>query len=100
MSASSSEPVTGTWQVATAGMAGAPGLGEQVTPVELRVGAGLLDHEDLHPELEQLVKGPGVEVLGPAAARATVIPQPRQAVAAVADFTVWRRVRSARRLRG
>jgi len=44
-----------------------PGFGEQVAPVQLRIRAGLLDDEYLHPQLEQLVKGRGVKVFGPGA---------------------------------
>ena len=44
-------------------------LREQVAAVEFRVGAGLLDDEDLDAQLEQLIERGGVQILRPAAAQ-------------------------------
>ena len=54
-----------------------PGLGEQVAAVEFRVRAGLLDDEHLDAQLQQLVEGGGVQILGPGPAQATVTRPPR-----------------------
>jgi hypothetical protein len=41
------------------------GLGEQISSVQLRIRDGLLQHENLEPQLEQFVERRRVEVLGP-----------------------------------
>src|ERR1700757_3539077 len=46
-----------------------PSLGEQVAPIQLRIRDSLFDDEDLHPQLEQLVKSRSVKVFGPDAAQ-------------------------------
>ena len=44
-------------------------LGLQITAVQLRVGAGLLNDENLNAQLQQLVEGCRVEILSPTPAQ-------------------------------
>jgi hypothetical protein len=45
-----------------------PGLGRQVSAVEFRIGAGLLDDENRDAQPQQFIEGRCVEILSPATA--------------------------------